>query len=205
MLRPPAFTVTMLPWLNPSRRIVGTDISNALSHVIFVTGSGSSCNQPLLAKQPSNTRASFMKHNSTLASRLEGCASASVLTARAMSLAREETFTLVIGLPAIIPVSSHVRHADSNVEPARPLMVMCVRRTIAYPSCGCESPIDIINIMPSDSMALCPPCAGSLMGCISGCCTETVPSGARTSPQLSKKCDCGTWNVHAESMLVSSR
>ena len=134
MLRPPAFTVTMLPWLKPSRRIVGTDISNALSHVIFVTGSGSSCNQPLLAKHPSNTRASFMKHNSTLASRLEGCASASVLTARAMSLAREETFTLVIGLPAIIPVSSHVRHDDSNVEPARPLMAMCVRRTIAYPS-----------------------------------------------------------------------
>ena len=52
-VRPFQVISTWSPFFTPSFDAVAGETSTALSHVIFVSGFGVSCSQPLLAKRPS--------------------------------------------------------------------------------------------------------------------------------------------------------
>jgi hypothetical protein len=113
---PPAvLTRTMLAALRPIDVAIEGDMSSALSQVILVTTSGSSCIQPRLAKRPSWTFESKNRLSSTSPAALTGAAA----TFAASTASADWLFAFV---PGHQPSLRAARHATSKSAPARPLL-----------------------------------------------------------------------------------
>ena len=193
---PPAVTETMSPLFTPTLAAVAADMRSALSQVILVTTSGSSCSQPMLAKRPSCILPSQKKTSSR--------PSASVRASIHCAIALPARFGAGVAsrpdaVPSQVPRSSEVRKCASKSVPDLPLTAMCVRRTRSSPE-RTSSPESAATI----SSALRPPSAESRSAATSGCVIDTVPSVARVSPQFSRKWVIGTCQVQPAARDVSS-